>query len=257
MDGVDLADLLRSWPYDPNDRARVIKCPDGREVLQVRQPLGMEQHEIDGRPDGERPHEMESALDYHLGRLEEAKARGEESRFALSHEDCVELINEGTLYYFRYVHLFQINDWERTARDTARNLRLFDLILQYSSDSCDADCLEQWRPYVVRMDAVARAMIRIAEENHAEALGIVEDAIARIEGLPDLEGDSTFQAERDRSLEVLRTLAKDIEQSRPLGEADLLQGELEQAVAAEDYERAAELRDSIRALRRGENGAPS
>jgi len=257
MDGVDLADLLGSWPYDPNDSVRVVKCPDGREVLQVRQPLGVEQHELDGRPDGECPHEMESALHYHLGRLEEAEARGEESRFSLSHEDRVELINEGTLYYFRYVHLFQINDWERTARDTARNLRLFDLILQYSGDSADADCLEQWRPYVVRMNAVARAMIRIGEADHAEALGIVEDAIARIEGLPDLEGNPTFQAERDRSLGVLRALAKDVEQSWPLGESDLLQGELEQAVAAEEYERAAELRDRIRALRHDEGGAPS
>jgi len=36
-----------------------------------------------------------------------------------------------------------------------------------------------------------------------------------------------------------------------------LQGELEQAVAAEEYERAAELRDRIRALRHDEGGAPS
>ena len=80
-DPVDLRSLLRSWPYDPDNEARLVKGADGREVLQVRTPLGIEQHEIDGRPDGARPHGLESALEYYLSKLEQAKAAGKEKEF--------------------------------------------------------------------------------------------------------------------------------------------------------------------------------
>ena len=251
MSTFDLADQLRAWPYDPDNNVRVVQCPDGREVLQVRQPLGIEQYEMDGRPDGERPYGEESALAYHLRRFGSAKERGKQSKFSLSHEDCVELINEGTLYYFRYVHLFQIQDWERTARDTGRNIRLFDLISQYADDPNDGECLEQWRPYIVRMNAVARAMGKIEDDDHSEALAIANDAIETIEGMPDMEDNATFKVETQRSLEVLRSLTKDIERNRPKSEIEQLEQALKDAVAKEEYERAARLRDEIREKRPG------
>lgn len=249
MSYFDLADLLRAWPYDPEKNVRVVQCSDGRDVLQVRQPLGLEQYEMDGRPDGARPHGMGSVLEYRLARLDAAKQKAEESKFSLSHEDCVELINEGTLYYFRYVHLFQIRDWPRTARDTARNIRLFDLVAQYSDEPQDAETLEQWRPYVIRMNAVARAMLKVGQEDHREALDILAEAIDAIEGLPDLEDNPTFQAELDRSIEVLRSLADDIDKNRPVSDLEHLEKALRAAVDSEEYERAAELRDEIRAIK--------
>jgi len=251
MSTFDLADQLRAWPYDPENNIRVVQCSDGREVLQVRQPLGIEQYEVDGRPDGERPYGEESALAYQLRRFEKAKKQAKQPEFSLSHEDCVELINEGTLYYFRYVHLFQIQDWQRTARDTGRNIRLFDLISQYADDDTDGECLEQWRPYIVRMNAVARAMGKIEDADHGEALAIANDAIDTIEGMPDMEDNATFKVETQRSLEVLRSLATDIEKNRPKSEIEQLEQALKDAVAKEEYERAAQLRDEIRAKRPG------
>src|SRR5215467_8224754 len=104
-DSVDLRQALKSWPYDPDNDARFCRGEDGRELLQVRTPVGIEQYELDGRPDGERPHDRESALEYHLARLEQAKTAGQETDFELSPRDCAELFHEGTLYYFRYVRL--------------------------------------------------------------------------------------------------------------------------------------------------------
>ena len=49
-----------------------ITLADGREVMQVRLPLGIEQYELSGRPDGHRPHDAESAFDYHLERSQQA-----------------------------------------------------------------------------------------------------------------------------------------------------------------------------------------
>src|SRR6266699_7146479 len=117
-ESIDLRKLLKSWPYDPDEDGRIVKGEDGREILQVRTPVGIEQYELDGRPDAERPHGMESALEFHQRRLEEAKIGGREADFELSSQDCAELFNEGTLFYFRYVRLFQLRDWARTMRDT-------------------------------------------------------------------------------------------------------------------------------------------
>ena len=245
MTVFDLADWLREWPYDPEENIRVVTCADGRDVLQVRLPMGVEQYELDGRPDGERPHGGESELHYQLDRLGQA-AEGE---FSLSHEECVGLINEGTIYYFRYVHLFQLQDWPRTERDTARNLCLFDLVHEYAEGPEDADCLEQWRPYILRMHAVARAMIQVEAREHLRALEIVAEAIAAIEALDGPEDNATFDVEKSRSLEVLRSLEVEIGTSRPLTEVEEFEKEMRDAVAQEDYERAAELRDLIQVLR--------
>jgi len=125
-DSADIRKILQSWPYDADKDARITQGEDGREILQVRTPVGLEQYELDGRPDGARPHDMESALEFYLQRLEQARTN--ESEFKLGQRECNELFSEGTLYYFRYVRLFQLKDWTRTIRDTERNLRVFDLI---------------------------------------------------------------------------------------------------------------------------------
>jgi hypothetical protein len=244
----DLRDLLRNWPYDPEADARIIRGDDGREILQVRTPLGIEQYELDGRPDGERPHGMESALEFFASRLEQAKAAGREADFELSEEECGELFGEGTLYYLRYLRLFQLHDWTRTIRDTSRNLRVFDLVHRYARREEDQQYLEKWRPYILRMNASASALMAMEQRAYTQAGKIVDEAIEKIELLPGLE-DETFQFERDRSLTALRELAEQIEKNRPMSDLESLEQQLRRAIEAQEFERAAQLRDRIRALR--------
>lgn len=244
----DLRDVLRAWPFDPDDHVRLAHGADGREVMQVRTPMGIEQYELEGRPDGARPYGVESALVHQLQRLEAARAAGREAAFRLSAEECAELFTEAVLYYYRYLHLFQIKDWPRVVRDTHRNIGLFDLVRQYAHRREDRLHLEQWRPYVLRMNAIAAAMIEWDREHHAAALAIVRRASERIEALPELD-DETFKFERDRSLQALRELAEQIEITRPLSELERLERALRTAVAEQQFERAAELRDRIRVLR--------
>src|SRR5258707_8692822 len=199
----DLRKILKSWPYDPENDARIIPGENGREALQVRTPLGIEQYELEGRPDGARPHGLESALEYQLRRLEEAKIASRETEFDLGPSECAELFSEGTLYYLRYVRLFQLRDWTRTIRDTARNLRVFDFVNRYSRRQEDQQFLERWRPYILRINACAAAMQELDKGSHDKALRLVNEVTARIESLDHLE-DETFDFERERSLQALR-----------------------------------------------------
>ena len=68
----DIKSHLASWPYDPDDCVRITTLADGREVMQVRLPLGLEQYELEGRPDGQRPHDADSVLDYQIARRDQA-----------------------------------------------------------------------------------------------------------------------------------------------------------------------------------------
>lgn len=244
----DLRPLLKSWPYDPEDDARIIRGEDEREVLQVRTPLGIEQYELEGRPDGERPRGRESALDYFLEKVEEAKRHGRETDFELSPRDCGELFNEGTLYYFRYVRLFQLKDWARTVRDTSRNLRAFDFVHQYAEREEDQFFLEKWRPYILRVNATAASMLALESKSHEKALKIASDALEKVQNLEDFD-DETFRFERERSTTGLRDLIQQILRSRPLSELEQLEQQLRQAVDRQEFERAADLRDKIRALK--------
>jgi hypothetical protein len=248
-DSIDLRKWLESWPYDPDDDARVTKGEDGRGILQVRTPLGMEQYELEGRPDGARPHGMESVLEYHLQRFEAAKAAGNEAEFELGPNECNELFNEGTLYYFRYVRLFQLKDWVRTVRDTSRNLAAFDFIHRYARREEDQQFLERWRPYIIRVNASASVMLDLEKQAYDKALRLAQDAIHKIETLEELD-DETFKFERERSLEAMRELAAQIEKNRPLSELEQLEHQLRRAVERQEFERAAQLRDRIRALKK-------
>jgi len=248
-ESVDLRRVLAGWPYDPENDARIAQGDDARSILQVRTPLGIEQYELEGRPDGARPHGLESALDHQLQRLEEARAAGREGNFELGPRECGELFTEGTLYYFRYVRLFQLKDWARTIRDTARNLRVFDLVHRYAQREEDQEFLEKWRPYVLRVNASAGAMMALEKNAYDQALAIAKEAIRAIEALADLD-DETFKFEQERSLTGLRELVEQVQNDRPLSEMEQLERQLRRAIERQEFERAAQLRDRICTLKK-------
>lgn len=245
---VDLREILKAWPYDPENDARVVRGEDGREILQVRTPLGIEQYEMDGRPDGERPHGNESALDYFYRRLEQARQEGRENKFSLSSRECGELFNEGTLFYFRYVRLFQLKDWPRTIRDTTRNLRAFDFVHRYAKGGDDREFLERWRPYIMRVNASATAMLALDRGAYGKAVQALQTAIQKV---GELEGDEdeTFKVEQERSLAGLRELLNRIEKNRPLSDLEKLETRLKRAIERQEFELAATLRDRIRGMK--------
>jgi hypothetical protein len=244
---ADITEILRDWEFDSDNQIRIVQAEDGRQVLQVRQPMGIEQYELDGRPDGKRPFGRDTALEEFQARLESYRqANGSEEGFSLSSEDFATLQGEGVLFYFRYLVLFQIGDFARTARDTEHNLNLFTLVERFGDSDDDRKELLQYKPYVVRMNAIARAMISLHKEMKATAEEIINGAIGTIEGMSEIDTPA-FQFERVRSLNYLKATLNQIHE-KPDSPVEELKTELASALDEEDYERAASLRDRIRAL---------
>jgi hypothetical protein len=244
---ADITSILREWEYDSGNLIRIIKADDGRDVLQVRQPLGIEQYELQGRPDGMAPEGRESYVVLYQEKLREhIGARGSDVGFTLSHEDFARLQNEGVIYYFRYLVLFQIGDFERTASDTDHNLALCDLVDQYADKESDKKEILQYRPYILRINAISKAMISLNRQLKSAAVDIIESAIDMIKKMPNIDTPA-FQFEKIRSINSLKATLKQIQEQK-VSPLDKLRSDLEQAVESEDYETAAQIRDRIRAL---------
>jgi hypothetical protein len=242
---IDMTELLKQWDYDPDNSVRIQKLRDGREVLQLRQPFGIEQYELTGRPDGKRPFNKGSILEEFLDRLERwKKTHVADEGFRLKHEDFLLLQSEGTLYYSRYLILFQIEDYERTARDTAHNLLICDLVEKYLDSEDDKKEILQYMPYILRINAIAKAKIQEGKKMKNAARQILRSAIELIENIQHVD-TPTFQIEKKRSIESLKNQLTEISAEQHTSPLEKLQTELDQAVEEENYEKAAQLRDTI------------
>lgn len=244
---LDLNTILKDWPHEPGAiKVRKIVGLDGYEKLQLRIDLGVLQMEMSGRPDGVRPHGCESLLAYHQLRAAHAVGRGE--GYELTPEQCAELQQEGIQYYHRYLSLFQISDFAAVVRDTQRNLDLFTFVTEHTDREELSWTLQQFRPYVLMMNTRAKASIFLAQGKFGEAMIEIErgrDTIMEFfqkSNFPELASKSSEIAFLDEWLEEVRA-------KRPLSKLEVMQREMETAIAKELYEKAAELRDAIRQLK--------
>lgn len=244
---VDIGSILGDWPYEPGQvSVRRIRGDDGQEYIQLRLDLGLLQMRTEGRPDGQEPHGFESLLDYYRRRLDEhVREAGSEEGFTLDAKDCEMLRAEGVMYYHRYLAEFILEDYAAVRRDTQRNLAMMDFCAAHAAERADQYLLEQYRPYVLMMNARARAQLDLAGGRAKAARAAVQDGIAKIEDFYRRFGQRET-AESSSEIAVLHALDKEIEGKIPADPVDRLKRALARAVAEERYEEAAVLRDQIR-----------
>src|SRR4051812_13518087 len=249
---LDLNTLLKDWPHESGSiKVRKILGLDGREKLQLRIDLGVLQMEMTGRPDGIRPHNCESLLIYHQRRAARAAARGDD--YQLSADDCNELQHEGIQYYHRYLSLFQINDFTGVIRDTQRNLDLFEFVADHAEREESVWSFQQFRPYVLMMNTRAKASILLSQNKFRDAMKEIERGRDTIQ---EFFQNSPFPevAQKSSELAFLEEWLEEVRAKRPLSKLEIMQREMELAIASESYERAAELRDAIKLLQATETG---
>ena len=236
----DIDYVLEDWPYQPGLlSARLVRCADGRDVVQMRIEMGLLQMETTGRPDGQRPEGAETYLDYLLQR---SFAEGDE--FALTEEECLEIDREFLLFYHRRICCLALQEFEQAVRDADHSLALMDFASKHSPDDQWTVAHEQYRPLVLFHRAQAAALEQLQESGPEAA---VERCNVGIQTLRDFfeEIEAEEQFETNEIVQQLTDLRESLRNEYDLGKT--LAEQLAEAVAAEEYERAARLRDEIAA----------
>ncbi|MBV9127348.1 MAG: UvrB/UvrC motif-containing protein [Verrucomicrobia bacterium] len=243
---LDLTEMLNEWPHEPGQiKVRKIVGKDGAEKIQLRLDLGLIQMEIAGRPDGLRPKNCESLLTYHRNRARAAERQGKD--YVLTPDDCNDLQAEGVQYYHRYLSLFQLDDFPGVVRDTQRNLELFAFVREHTDREEIAWAFEQFVPYVTMMHTRARAAIELEKKRLDAAMRFIEKGRESIvEFYRDHEQEEML--EKSAELGFLDEWRDQLRAKRPMTKVEKLQREMDKAIAIEAYEKAAELRDAIKAL---------
>ena len=231
--------ILDEWPFDPfSVNVRMIEDRSSI-ILQMRVDMGILQLQAIGRPDGKKPHGASTYYDFL-----KKKAAQDENEFRLSEDNCVEIDREFVQFYHRRVCWLQLKEFERAVSDADHTLGLMDFCKEFSDDEEWTISHEQYRPFVLYHRTQAAALSGLDEADTVEA---AEQAIQEVNAGLDrmrqlfVEYDAEEQFEDDelvqRLIEFRDGLKKKYEVDSTLDER------LARAIADEDYELAAELRD--------------
>ena len=266
----DIFKILDGWDYDPsNVTVRIVGGNDGRDKVQLRVDLGVLQMELDGRPDGKRPEGHASWLEYYEAQQEAFDAAHPDSAsYELGGEDCERLWQEAVQYYHRYLSFWHLKLFDLCIRDTQRNLRLFTFVRAHVADRQHVLQFDQWRPHVILMQTRATAVPLLEKDKYAEAVMVIDSAIEDVESFLDeyeqghhadkcvelmelkrwrIQVVTTMEEAADKSKQDSQDTTKgsqDVRGAHPLEEE--LRRKLKEAIDAEEFEKAARLRDEIR-----------
>lgn len=271
----DLTELLEEWPFEPGKiSVRVIEGKDGEPRIQVRLDLGILQMYVAGRPDGKRPEGFDSLLEFQESQIDQmqmeqigdtdtpepeqlanfdAPPEDEDDediprppRF-LTAEVCKALREEAQQYYHRYIALLVLEDYEAVVRDTSRNLRVLDLFRDYAIEEEDRVAMESHRPYIMMMRARALASQAMQVEENKAAIFAIDEGLESLKtyyetmGRPELFDESG-------EVQMLRDMRDALVPKLPVSQKAELRQRLDAAIASENFELAAILRDEIRML---------
>ncbi len=230
--------LLRRWPYEFGEvSARMARGADGRELIQMRIDLGVLQMEVEGRPDGEMPM---GAATFYDALLTMAFEDGD--RFELNPALQVEVDREFMQFYHRRIAWLALRQFDNAVKDAEHTLSLMDFSTAHAPDEEWADQHEQYRPFVLFHRTQALALSRLERAEPAGAveairggLKSIHEVFARHEIADEFESDELVMKLR----EMKRSLVDHYDVEPPLSE------QLAEAIAREQYERAAHIRDEI------------
>lgn len=216
-----------------------MKGADGRRLIQVRVELGVLQFETGGRPDGEQPEGCNTLLEALDGVRLKHEAVPDAEPFQLDEEAAAALRDEAALIHQRYVAYLSLEDFEAVVKDTSHNLAIFSFCQQYGSTAQDREVLEPFRPRVLATHARAAAAGLLREGNAKAAMAAINTAIEELCELgSDLPEIALLEGMRDVLVPKL-----------PSSQRHELEQRLTAALAAENYELAALLRDELRMMK--------
>jgi hypothetical protein len=251
----DLDDVFQGWPYEPEPgehQAREVKARDGRMVLQIRIELGVLQLEAGGRPDGLRPHGFMTYLDYlrHHAASRGLAPGGKAPPWIMTAHQCAEADREFIQFYHRRIAWLALHRHEKAIQDADHTIALMDFIRRHCQDEEYISSHEQFRGIVLFHRTEAAIAVALERNRPEEAVDALRDGIERLITHQHTWWDEHEPADSPNLalVDQLRLYEKEIR--KKFGLEKTLRDQLDEAVAKEDYERAAALRDQIRAQKR-------
>jgi hypothetical protein len=233
----DIDRLLRQWKYDPSTvNVRMSKGDDGRAVIQMRIDMGLLQLEIGNRPDGSRPHGYETYYDYLLSE----SLRDDE--FVLTEEQCAEADREFMQFYHRRICWLTLRDFDRAVSDADHTLSMMDFCARHSPDEQWTLSHEQYRPFVMFHRTQAAALSKLEGKLPEAAIHEINVGLEHLRRLFS-EHDAEEMFDEDELVLRLTELRESLRDHYHVGRT--LQEQLQDAVATEQYELAARLRDEL------------
>ncbi len=237
----DIDFILEGWEFKPGMvQARLVQAR-GRQVIQMRVDLGVLQLEIEGRPDGTQPHGQETYFDY-LREQARMTAKGKHS-FVLSEEQCQDADREFVQYYHRRICWLALRNYARAVQDADHTLAFMDFVKGHSPSDDYTQAHEQYRGFVLFQRTQAAAALQVEQSKPERAVDEIRAGLEQIRAF-FATYDMEEQLDEDGMVQHLRNIEKSLRQQYDIGET--LREQLDRAIAEEDYERAAELRDQLK-----------
>ncbi len=247
----DISNIVSDWPYQSNEvSARWILADDGVRKVQLRLDLGVFQMELEGRPDGTRPKGYASLLDHYIE--EEMRAPGKTLPSPLDFDACAELQQEVMQYYYRIMAFYALGNYTGVVADSDHNLDLIDIVSEYALDDEVAWQFMQLYPFMRMMNVRARTELELQGGRFDAALTMVREALADLENYFTENYEPTNEdgtpVPPPAEVVSMKDLLEQIELRRPRSATESLREELARAVELENYEKAAFLRDQLKAM---------
>ncbi len=234
----NLDDLFQDWPFDPSMiSVRLGTGRDEREVILMRIEMGVLQLETTHRPDGTRPEGADSYFD-HLLQLEMV-SQGE---FKLTEDQCFEVDREFVQFYHRRICWLALQRYREASQDAEHSLKMMDFCRKHSPDEQWTLTHEQYRPFVMYHRIQAAALAVLEDDSAEEAVQTINHGLEQLRTV-FVENDVEEHYEEDELVARLIELRETLRSQFEVGQT--LQERLSEAVAKEQYELAARLRDEL------------
>ena len=208
----------------------------------------MLQMDMTGRPDGTRPHDCDSLLDYQRDRLDRyQKSGGTAEAFVLSGDECRALREEAVQHYHRYVGLFALGEFAGVVKDAEHNLGILNLCRDYAANEPDRHMIEQFRGQVIMMRTRSEAELFIKQGQPKQAIAALDRGLIELRHAYDDQGRME-EYDAANEVQLLRGMRDALVPKLPTSQRVELQERLRAAIDAENYELAAILRDELRMM---------
>jgi hypothetical protein len=233
-----LDDLFEEFPYTFGEVcARKIEGKDGRSLVQLRIDMGILQLESTGRPDGAHPEGFDTYYDYLIAKQEE-----EGDEFTLDEERCLEIDREFVQFFHRRISWLALREFASAVIDADHTLALMDLSSGHPPDENWVAMHEQYRPFVMFHRTQASALVELESGQPEPAVEAIDLGLEKIRQIfSDHDAEDHF--ETDELVRKLLEMKQSIVDEYAVEPS--LTDQLAAAIADEQYELAAEIRDKI------------